>query len=72
LTNSTAIKNLIEELEKIPHAIGLAILRERLLTYCERDLKAIEENPEQWNNAFIHSGMYKDFMNRVINNLKFE
>ena len=70
--NVKAVKGLVKDLENTPHAIGLAILRERLLTYAENDLKSMSKNPDAWSNPFISVGMYKDYANRVVEHLKFE
>ena len=71
-TNKKVIKSLIKELENTPYEIGLAILRERLITIAEISKKGIEESPKDWDNPFISSGMYMDFCNRVINHLEFK
>ena len=70
--NVKAVKGLVKDLENTPYSIGLVILRERLYGYAENDLKAMEKNPENWSNPFISLGMYKDYANKVIENLKFE
>jgi hypothetical protein len=70
--NVKAVKSLVKDLENTPYSIGLAILRERLLAYAQNDLKAMEKNPDAWSNPFISLGMYQDYANRVIENLKFE
>lgn len=70
--NSKAVKDLVKDLDNTPHSIGLAILRERLLSYAENDLKSMDKNPDAWGNPFISLGMYKDYANRVIEHLKFE
>ena len=70
--NVKAIKGLVKDLENSPYSIGLVVLRERLYAYAENDLKAMEKNPDNWSNPFISLGMYKDYANRVIENLKFE
>ena len=71
-TNKQVIKALLKELENTPYEIGLAILRERLITIAQISKMGIEENPEHWNNAFISSDMYLDFCNRVEKHLNFE
>lgn len=70
--NDVRVKALIKNLDNTPYSIGLAILRERLLTYTENDLRAIEKNPDSFNNPIISRGMYKDYFNRVIEELKFD
>jgi hypothetical protein len=71
-SNKKVIKSLIKELENTPYEIGLAILRERLITIAEISKKGIEESPKDWNNPLISSSMYMDFCNRVINHLEFD
>ena len=70
--NDVRVKALIKNLDNTPYSIGLAILRERLLTYTENDLRAIEKNPTTFDNPIISRGMYKDYFNRVIEELKFD
>jgi hypothetical protein len=70
-TNKQVIKSLIKELENTPYEIGLAILRERLIAIAQISKVGIEENPKDWDNPIISSGMYMDFCNRVINHLDF-
>jgi hypothetical protein len=71
-TNSQRIKALVENLDNTPYSIGLAILRERLLTYTQNDLRAMEKFPDSFDNPIISRGMYKDYFNRVIEELKFD
>jgi DNA repair protein RadC len=70
--NDVAVKKLIKNLDNTPYSVGLALLRERLLTYAQNDLKALEKNPKDWSNAFFTSGMYKDLFTRINDHLKFE
>jgi len=70
--NSVRVKALIKNLDNTPYSIGLAILRERLLTYTQNDLKIMEKNPNAFGNFFISDGMYKDYFDRVIEELKFD
>ena len=72
LTNGDKVKALVKDLANTPHEIGLAIMRERLLSSAEAGLKSIEENPKPWENPFISVGMYKDYFTRVVETLKFE
>ena len=71
-TNTDRIKNLVKNLDNTPHSIGLAIMRERILTWSTFNLKNLEENPKDWSNPMIDSGMYKDFFERVIKYTNFE
>jgi len=71
-TNSERIKALVKNLDNTPNSIGLAILRERLLTYTINDLEIMEKNPNAFGNFFISDGMYKDYFDRVFEELKFE
>jgi len=70
--NVVRVKALIKNLDNTPYSIGLAILRERLLTYTQNDLKIMEKNPNAFGNFFISDGMYKDYFDRVIEELKFD
>jgi hypothetical protein len=70
--NDVRVKALIKNLDNTPYSIGLAILRERLLTYTQNDLKIMEKNPNAFGNFFISDGMYKDYFDRVIEELKFD
>ena len=70
--NVKAVKGFVKDLENTPYSIGLVILRERLYAYAENDLKAMKKNPDDWSNPFISLGMYQDYANRVIENLKFD
>ena len=63
--NNQAVKGLVKNLENTPYSIGLAIMRERLLTYSENDLRSLEKNPDAWKNPIISLGMYKDYYSRV-------
>lgn len=71
-TNKVRIKSLIKELENTPYEIGLAILRERILTIALMSKQGIEKSPKEWDNPFISSGMYMDFCNRVLKHLDSE
>ena len=70
--NDVRVKALIKNLDNTPYSIGLAILRERLLTYTENDLRVMEKKPTTFDNPIISRGMYKDYFNRVIEELKFD
>ena len=70
--NDVRVKALIKNLDNTPYSIGLAILRERLLTYTQNDLRIMEKNPSTFDNPIISRGMYKDYFNRVIEELKFD
>lgn len=54
-TNDQAFKSLIKE---IGGDVYGALLRERILKIMEITLEHIDENPEYWDNSFIHSSMY--------------
>ena len=71
-TNTQMIKALVKDLENTPYSIGLAILRERILTYSENDLRSLEKNPKNWENPIISLGMYKDYYSRVNKELNFD
>jgi len=71
-TNTQRVKNLVKDLENTPYEIGMAILRERLYSWSERDLKSLKKNPEAWSNPLIHSDMYEDFFERVMKYTSFD
>jgi len=70
--NDVRLKALIKTLDDTPYSIGLAILRERLLTYTQNDLRIMEKNPSTFDNPIISRGMYKAYFNLVIEELKFD
>ena len=65
MTNDKAIKALVKALDKQPVQLGFALLRERILKIMEITMESIEENPEAWQNPFIHPDMYK-CLNRIV------
>jgi hypothetical protein len=71
-TNSQRVKNLVKDLDNTPHSIGIALLRERLYTWSENDLKTLNENPDAWNVGFFGSGMYRDLFERIIKFTSFD
>lgn len=71
MTNKKAIKALFKVLEDTPHEIGLAVMRERMLTHAYNDLKSINSNPEAWTNPILSASQYKDYCRRVIDILEF-
>jgi hypothetical protein len=72
ITNSEAVKNLIKDLEATPSGIGLALLRERLLSWSKADLKSMKNNPDAWDNPIISVGMYEDYNERLQKELSFD
>lgn len=70
-TNEEAVDALIEDLRNTPHAVGLALLRERLLTISEITKTSIERNPEAWDNPIFSNGMYLDLCRRIDKHLAF-
>ena len=67
-----AIRRLVKNLKDTPHEIGLGVLRERMLTHADHDLK----HPKQWeywlDDTFMTTGMYKDFLDRCVIKLSFK
>lgn len=70
-TNEEAIDELIEDLRNTPHAVGLALLRERLLTISDITKKSIKEHPKDWENPIFSTGMYEDLCRRIDRHLTF-
>lgn len=71
MTNDKALKNLMHEMNKTPHGIGFAIMRERMLKMAEMTKKHIEQSPEKWENPLISIQCYIDFCNIVEKELSF-
>ena len=71
-TNTQRVKNLIKDLEQTPYTIGLALLRERLYSWAENDLKNLKNNPKKWSDGIVGAGMYKDLFERIIKYTKFD
>jgi hypothetical protein len=72
MTNDKAIKALVKALDKQPVQLGFALLRERILKIMEITMESIEENPEAWQNPFIHPDMYKSLNEIVQEHLAFK
>lgn len=70
-TNEEAIDALIEDLRNTPHAVGFALLRERLLKISDMTKESIEMNPEEWANPIFSIGMYVDLCSRIDQHLAF-
>ena len=64
-TNKQILTALIKDLDNTPYGIGNALLRERLLKIAEITLQDIENNPKEWNNGFVQSGLFIDLCNRI-------
>lgn len=71
-TNSVAVKELIKDLENTPYGVGLALLRERLLTHADYDLKKHNKNPKTFENPIFSVGMYEDLFKRIHKELNFD
>lgn len=59
------------ELIKTNAPILNALLRERIVMFMEMTKKDIEENPEKWDNIFIHSSLYIALCDNVNNKIGF-
>lgn len=70
-TNEMTIDALIEDLRNTPHAVGLALLRERLLTIYDITKRSIKKNPDDWVNPIFPSGLYLDLCKRIDEHLAF-
>lgn len=64
MTNDKAIKALVKALDK-QNQLGFALLRERILKVMEMTMESIENNPEAWQNPFVHPDMYKS-LNKIV------
>lgn len=64
-TNKQVITALINDLDKTSYGVGTALLRERLLKIAEITLEDIKNNPESWDNGFVHSSFYIDLCERI-------
>lgn len=71
-TNEEAVDRLIEDLRDTPHAVGLALLRERLLHISEVTRESIEKNPDAWVNPIFPPALYVDLCRRIDQYLSFE
>ncbi len=71
MTNDKAIKALVKALDK-QNQLGFALLRERILKIMEITMESIDENPEAWQNPFIHPNVYKSLNEIVQEHLAFK
>lgn len=71
MTNDKAIKALVKALDK-QNQLGFALLRERILKIMEITMESIDENPEAWQNPFVHPDMYKSLNEIVQEHLAFK
>lgn len=71
MTNDKAIKALVKALDK-QNQLGFALLRERILKIMEITMESIDENPEAWQNPFIHPDMYRSLNEIVQEHLAFK
>ena len=55
-----------KELFKVVNgSIYSALLRERIVKVMDMTIKDIKENPEEWENAFVHPSMYEE-LNEIV------
>lgn len=71
-TNAVAVRELISDLEKTPHAIGLGLLRERLIDHAQSDYDTSKAHPETFQNPIFSVGMYQHLFERIGKELDFE
>lgn len=71
MTNDKAIKALVKALDK-QNQLGFALLRERILKVMEMTMESIENNPESWQNPFVHPDMYRSLNEIVQEHLAFK
>lgn len=71
MTNDKAIKALVKALDK-QNQLGFALLRERILKIMEMTMESIDENPEAWQNPFVHPDMYRSLNEIVQEHLAFK
>jgi len=67
-TNEQCLRALLKDC----HTMEIAIIRERMLTWAEDELKLINENPTKWDNPIFHHGVYMAVMEKIIHHLKME
>jgi hypothetical protein len=48
-----------------------ALLRERVVKIMEMTIQDIQENPERWEQSFVHPSMYEQLNERVQKHLGF-
>ncbi len=65
-TNEQKLRGLIKSLD----TIEVALLTERIERIMELTLQDIAEDPEKYNNFFVHSSLYVSLSNKVIAQLK--
>ncbi len=71
-TNEQAFRSLFAALKK--HRLDtflVALLRERVLTMMDITKKSIEQEPEKWENGFVHVDAYKELIEIVEKELGF-
>lgn len=68
-TNDQMLKALFKELEG---TIYSALLRERIVMIMDMTINDIKDNPEAWDNAFVHSSMYEELNDVVQKHLGFK
>jgi hypothetical protein len=71
MTNDKAIKALVKALDK-QNQLGFALLRERILKIMEITMESIDENPDAWQNPFVHPDMYRSLNEIVQEHLAFK
>ena len=71
-TNGVAVRELIKDLENTPHSVGLALLRERLVTHAEKDYEVSKKHPKTFQNPIFSVGMYEDLFKRIAKELNFD
>ena len=67
-TNDQCLKALIKETEG---TIYSALLRERIVKVMEMTMDDINNNPDKWNNGFIHPNAFKELNNIIQTHLGF-
>ncbi len=62
---------MLKALLKALTPLETALLRERLVTICQMTKKGIEQEPEKWQNSFVHKDIYLALVNKVEDNIGF-
>lgn len=68
-TNDSMLKAFVKDLDG---TIYSALLRERIVHISCMTMQSIKENPESWNNGFIHPRLYEELDSLIQKHLGFD
>ena len=71
LTNEQRLSRLLKSLKQ-SHPLYSALLRERVVHIMDLTLQSIEQEPDKWNNAFVHPNVYRELANIVREEIGFD